>query len=166
MFLSLPPGIWKAGNTKMGNANAERKSLSQWQQCWFCHSGANSWPDSYPQDAALANWKWPKGGYQRNAPARGKFSLGHIILLWLNVQVLPDPTGTLISGRSAAKIQNPCSGCHEIPRVTIHTWALEIVLKKGWRKVRETQNCCIKTDLVFWGPGSHKCNNSLCSVKW
>lgn len=76
------------------------------------------------------------------------------------------PLAPWISGRSAAKIQNPCSGCHEIPRVTIHTWALETVLKKGWRRVRETQNCCIKTDLVFWGPGSHKCNNSLCSVKW
>lgn len=65
-----------------------------------------------------------------------------IILLWLNVQVLPDPTGTLLSERSAAKIQNPCSGCHEIPSVTIHTWALETVLKKGWRRVREMQNYC------------------------
>lgn len=148
MFLSLPLGICKAGSRKMGNA--KRKSLSQWQWCWFCRPGANSWPDSYPQDAASANSKWPKDGYQRNAPTRGKFSLGHVILLWVNVQVLPDPTGTLISKSSAAKIQNtkyvlrlPWNSYANHPY-----WALETVEKGMEKGQRDTkllyQNCsCI-----------------------
>lgn len=95
MFFSLPSGLWKAGSAEMGNANAERRSRSQWQGCCFCHSGAGSWPQYRPQDAPQIQ-NGPKIDSREMSQLEENFHLGHKILLWLNVQALPGPIGTLI----------------------------------------------------------------------
>lgn len=128
MFLSLPSGIWKAGSAEMGNANAERRSCSQWQGCCFCHSGANSWPQYHPQDAPQIQ-NGPKidsrevSQLEENFHWGIKFSCGWIckprvpLAPWSPRGVLPQQK--MLTAAMGSCAHRPCL-------------ALGTVLKEGW----------------------------------